>query len=219
MGFWDFIRRRSAETAPPHDASARELKELREQQTATAEILHIISRSPADLQVVLNTLVQSAARLCEAYDAVILLCEGDSLVVAAHHGPIPVDFVKMPISRAWVSGRVVIDGVPVHVQDFRTAVDEFPEGRRMAQRMGYRTIFAVPLLREDQALGSLVVRRNEVRPFSPQQINLVTAFADQAVIAIENARLLSELRESLQQQTATADVLKVISRSAFDLQP
>jgi GAF domain-containing protein len=219
MGFWDFIRRRTNRvTVRSHDAGARELQALAEQQAATAEILHIISRSPSDLQVVLNTLVQSAARLCEAYDAVILLREGGSLVVAAHHGPIPVDFVKMPISRAWVSGRVVVDRVPVHVQDFRTAADEFPEGHRLAQRMDYRTIFAVPLLREDQALGSLVVRRNEVRPFSPQQISLVATFADQAVIAINNARLLNELRESLQQQTATADVLKVISRSTFDLQ-
>jgi GAF domain-containing protein len=219
MGFWDFIRgRANGAPARPHDESARELNELREQQAATAEILHIISRSPANLQAVLDTLVQSAARLCDSYDAGLLLREGEWLVCGAHRGPIPLDWTRMQIGRGWPAGRAVVDRAPVHIHDLSTAGDEFPEGRQLAERMRFRTIFATPLLRGDQAIGALAIRRKEVRPFTPQQINLVTTFAEQAVIAIENARLMGELRESLQQQTATADVLKVISRSTFDLQ-
>jgi GAF domain-containing protein len=219
MGFWDFIRgRANGAPARPHDESARELKELREQQAATAEILHIISHSPANLQAVLDTLVQSAARLCDSYDAGLVLREGQSLVFGAHHGPIPLDWTRMQIGRGWPAGRAVADRAPVHIHDLSIAGDEFPEGRQLADRMGFRTIFATPLLRGDEAIGALAIRRREVRPFTPQQINVVTTFAEQAVIAIENARLVSELRESLQRQTATTDVLKVISRSAFDLQ-
>ena len=188
-------------------------------------MLKVISRSAFDLQTVLNTLVESAARLCDAYDAVILLREGNSLAISAHHGPIPIDFVKFPVSRGWTAGRSVVDRTPIHVHDLTAESDEFPEGSAIARRLGQRTMLSVPLLREDEALGCLVIRRAEVRPFTQRQIELVTTFADQAVIAIENVRLFDteqqrarELSKSLQQQTATADVLKVISRSAFDLQ-
>jgi signal transduction histidine kinase len=135
-----------------------------------------------------------------------------------------VDFPGSPIGRGWVTGRAFVDREPVHVHDLQAAADEFPEGSAYARRHGHRTILAVPLLRENEAIGALVIRRNEVRPFTDKQIALLTTFAREVVIAIENVRLFDEvqtstrdLSESLQQQTATADVLKVISRSAFDL--
>ncbi len=209
--------------------NARLLKELREslqQQTATADVLKVISRSTFDLQPVLDTLVESATRLCEAYDSVILLRDGERLRVRAHYGPIPVDFVDWPIGRGWITGRAFIDHKPIHVHDLQAAVDEYPDGSAMAIRLGHRATLATPLMREDEAIGAIMLRRTEVRPFTDKQIELVTTFADQAVIAIENVRLFDEvqtrtrdLTESLQQQTATSNVLEVISRSAFDLQP
>ena len=209
--------------------NARLLNELREslqQQTATADVLKVISRSTFDLPAVLNTLVESAVRLCDGYDAVILLREGGLLTFGAHHGPIAMDFLKWPLTRNWTAGRAVLDKAPIHVHDLSAAGDEFPEGQAMALRLGHRTILSVPLLRDDEAIGSLTVRRKEVRPFTDKQIELVQTFADQAVIAIENVRLFEaeqqrtrELSESLEQQTATSEVLRVISSSPGELQP
>jgi two-component system, NtrC family, sensor kinase len=203
-----------------------DLTESLEQQTATSEILGVISSSPTNVQPVLGAIVRTAVTLCESHDAVILLRDGDHLRIAAHYGPMTIDFERALIGRDWVSGRVVMDRVPVHVHDLTAEGGEFPLGREIALRLNQRTVLGLPLSREGQAIGCLFLRRTEVRPFSEKQIALLQTFADQAVIAIENARLFaaeqqrtSELTESLEQQTATSEVLQVISSSPGDLQP
>ncbi len=203
-----------------------ELRQSLQQQTATSDVLKVISRSAFDLQSVFNTLVESAASLCEAYDSIIFLRQGERLHVGAHYGPVPMDISDWPISPGWVTGRAFLDRAPVHTYDLQASAHEFPDGSEMALRMGTRTILAVPLLRADEAIGALNVRRTEVKPFTDKQIELLSTFADQAVIAIENVRLFEaeqqrthELSESLEQQTATAEVLRIISSSPGELEP
>jgi len=193
-----------------------ELRESLQQQTATADMLKVISRSTFDLQAVLKTLVESAAQLCDAYDSAIWRPDGARLLLVAHHGPIPAE--TLPLIRGTVAGRTVLDGRSLHIADLPTEDAEFPESSENARRWGFRALLCVPLMREGVAIGTIALRRREAQLFTERQVALLQTFADQAVIAIENARLFNELRETLQQQTATAEVLKVISRSSFDLQ-
>jgi GAF domain-containing protein len=203
----------------------RDKSEALEQQAATAEILSVISRSPTDVQPVLDTVAATAARLCEAFDAVIRLRHGDELRLAAHHGPIPaVDTIS--VVRGLVAGRAVLDRRTVHVPDVWADAEEFPEARENARRLGWRTQLTVPLLREETAIRTIAIRRPEVRPFTDQQMALLQIFANQAVIAIENVRLFTELQvrnreatDALDQQTATSEILRVIASSPTDLQP
>ena len=205
-----------------------ELRESLQQQTATADVLKVISRSTFDLQTVLDTLAESVTRLCDARDSFIFLRKGDLYHVAARHGFSSkfheyLEQNPRPPDRGSITGRTALEAKVVHVPDVM-ADSEYTWGA--AQQLGgYRTVLGVPLLRDGSPVGVIIVGRTVVQPFTEKQIELVTTFADQAVIAIENARLFDEvqartrdLSESLQQQTATADVLKVISRSTFDLQ-
>jgi two-component system, NtrC family, sensor kinase len=203
------------------------LAEALEQQTATEEILRVISRSQTDLQPVLDTIARSAVRVCGATDAVVSIREGDELVTAAHYGDQEVIALgqRRPIIRGLVLGRALLEARPVQVEDI-THTDEFPEGRAIAVRMGHRTVMAVPLLRDGMAIGGIILRRSEVKRFSDKQIALLQSFADQAVIAIENVRLFKELEarnrdltQSLDRQTATADILRAISEAHSDVQP
>ena len=226
----DQVRRRTQEELE------RELAEAGEQQAATAEILRMISRSPTDLQGVFEEIAASAARLCDAYDASVLQVDGDCQRLVAHHGPIPAIPMgrdTLPLARGVVTGRAVLDRQAIHVADVQTETDQYPEGSDNARRLGHRTVLAVPLISAGKAIGVIVIRRTQVRPFTDRQIDLLKTFADQAVIAIENTRLFEEvqeknraltetnaqLTEALEQQTATSKILRVISGSPTDVRP
>jgi signal transduction histidine kinase len=219
------------------EARNAQLTELLGQQTATGEILSVIARSPTDIQPVFDTVVESAARLCEANDVAIYRLDGDQLRFVAHHGSIPppgpVGEYFRTLERGSATGRSVLEGRILHIADLQAEADEFPTTSDIARRLGFRALLSVPLMRGGAAIGTIMVRRTEARLFSERQVALLKTFADQAVIAIENVRLFTELQEknraltdahaqvseALEQQTATAEVLRVISGSPTDLQP
>jgi GAF domain-containing protein len=198
----------------------RDLSEALMYQTGSADILRVIASSPTEVAPVLKAIVESACGLCEAYDALVVLRDGDDLVIQAHHGQVPVVWSRRSISAESPTGRAIIDRRTVHVHDLLGPEgEEFPTGREYALRSSVRTVLSVPLLREGESMGAIVLRRTEVRPFGEKQISLLQTFADQAVIAIGNVRLFEQLNESLERQTATSEVLEIISASSGALTP
>ena len=212
------------------DRRTHELEEALQQQTATSEVLSIIRRSPADAQPVFDAIVQSAARLCGAIFSVVYLCDGDRLRIAATKNFTPEatsqlqqrQELKRP-DRSHLGGRAILDRAIVHVHDV-LADPEY--SRELALAGGWRAVLAVPLLRDGKPVGALTVAKAEPIPFSDRQIQLLNTFADQALIAIDNVRLFEaeqqrtrEISEALEQQTATSEVLKVISGSPGELEP
>ena len=193
-----------------------ELREALEHQTATAEVLGIISRSPTDVQPVLDAIVESAARVCGIDDVSLRLREGKSMVARAHFGPvtIPDRRLEMSLDEPWFLW--IREHGTLHIPDVRAAQNEFPT---LGVFSGFRTFLGVPLHQQGQFIGVLTGRRNEVQSFTPAQVKLFETFADQAVIAIENVRLFQELKEALEQQTATSEILGVIASSPTDIQP
>ncbi len=188
------------------------LREALEHQTATSEVLSIISRSPTDVQPVLDAIVESAAKVCGIDDVLLRLREGDVMISRAHFGPIPMAGSKSALTSQRHDGCVSKARFT-----FRTSAprNRFPT----SVRVHFRTFLIVPLRQQGEVVGTLVARRVEVRPFTPAQIKLLETFADQAVIALENVRLFNELKESLEQQTATSEILGVIASSPTDIQP
>jgi signal transduction histidine kinase/putative methionine-R-sulfoxide reductase with GAF domain len=208
-----------AEQARTREVTERthELTESLEYQTATSDVLNAISRSPNELQPVLNTIVETAARICKAQLADIAIVEGENIHIRASFGEFgrPMGQV-VSLERSTAMGRAVLDKVPVHVADLRSAGDDFRKGRELARKYGHRTIVGVPLMRENRALGALLLRRSEVEPFSEKQIAILQTFADQAVIAIENTRLFEEVQARNRDLTALGEVGRAVS-STLDL--
>ncbi|MBV8190599.1 MAG: GAF domain-containing protein, partial [Alphaproteobacteria bacterium] len=197
-----------------------ELREALDQQTATADILRVISQSPTDVAPVLNVVAGAALRFCGANDAVIGLRDGDELVIAAHEGPLGRPAARRKLDRSSTQGRAVLDAQTIHIPDFsRLDPDEWAQGIALSRQFGFNSTLAAPMLRDGVAIGNVLLRRPETGPFSPRQIALLESFAAQAVIAIENVRLFTELKESLDQQTATAEILRVIAQSPTDVAP
>ncbi len=198
-----------------------ELRESLEQQTATAGILQVISQSPTDVEPVLNAVVSAARRFCGADDATIVLRQGSELVLAKHEGTLE-QFLgtRLPLDSSTTAGRAVLEKRTFHISN----VDEVAPGEYaltvdLSKRANVRAVLSVPMLREGEAIGCILLRKPTATPYAPRQIELAETFAAQAVIAIQNVRLFTELRESLEQQTATGEILHVISQSPTDVAP
>ena len=190
----------------------RQITEALEQQTATSEILRVIASSPTDIQPVLDVVAENAARLCDANDALIYRQVDDCVNLVAQFGSIPVLGEPLPISRGFVGGRAMIDRRTIHVDDVSAEIDtEFPDARSLHQFAGSRTVLGTPLLRQGEPIGSIVIRRTEVRPFTEKHIKLLETFADQAVIAIENVRLFQELQERTRELVESVEEMKALS--------
>ena len=199
-----------------------ELKETLDQQTAISEILRVISNSPGDVKPMLDAVAERAVKLCDSAEAGIFLAEGERLRFAGGfatgHTFDPNEVIAL--NRGGVVGRSIIDRASIHIEDLAAvSEDDYPLGRSFQKRFGHHTILSVPLMRESRAIGAITLWRLEVRPFSGKQIALVRTFADQAAIAIENVRLFNETKETLEQQTATAEILRAISGSMTETQP
>jgi signal transduction histidine kinase len=202
----------------------RELTEALEQQTATAEILRVISSSPTDVQPVMDAVAKNAARLCDANDATIIRLHEGIMRRVAHFGPVPAMFPVegLPLTRGSIGGAAALERRTIHIADIldESARRQYPETAERARQGGFRTMLVVPLLREGTAIGVIVIRRAEIRAFTDKQIELVKTFADQAVIAIENVRLFQELQartrdlaQSLEEVRALSEVSQAVSAS------
>ncbi len=198
-----------------------ELRETLEQQTATAEILHVISRSPTDVEPVLNAVVSAARQFCGADDATIVLRHGNELVLVNHEGTIE-QFLgtRLPLDSSTTAARAVLEKRTIHIPDVGDiAPGEYALTVDLSKRANVRAVLSVPMLRDGEAIGCILLRKPTATPYAPRQIELAETFAAQAVIAIQNVRLFTELRESLEQQTATGEILEVISQSPTDVAP
>jgi two-component system, NtrC family, sensor kinase len=190
-------------------AKTRDLTEALTYQTGSSNILRVIASSPTDVGPVLDAIVENACELCDANDAIVFLENAGELRSTAHRGPIPEGLIKLPVSRTRITGRAFLDRKPVHVRDIHSAEGaEFPDGQEIARRLGHRTMLAVPLLREGASVGIILLRRNEVNPFSEKQIALLQTFADQAVIAIGNVRLFEQVQERTRELSKSLDELR-----------
>ncbi len=186
----------------------RDLNEALEYQMATSEVLGVISRSPGVTAPVLDAIAETALDLCAAVDATVLLRGEDHLRLGAYRGALKFDTERLPLSRDYVAGRAVIDAMPVQIEDLLAVGDEFRLGLHLARQMGFRTAMAVPLMREEVAIGCILVRRDRVAPFAPRQIALLQTFADQAVIAIDNANLFEQVQARTRELQQSLDDLR-----------